>query len=77
MSSQVANPSHREYRFYQGLLATCIANGIQAVNFLGVRFLRTYQASAGIDELYRRSMDSAFAPQEAFLVTGAPHASAY
>jgi hypothetical protein len=77
MSSQVANPSHREYRFYQGLLATCIANGIQAVNFLGDRFLRTYQASAGIDELYRRSMDSAFAPQEAFLVTGAPHASAY
>jgi hypothetical protein len=77
MNSQIAIPSHREYRFYQGLLATCIANGIQAVNFLGDRFLRTYQPSAGIGELYRRSMNSAFAPQEAFLVTGAPHASAY
>jgi hypothetical protein len=77
MNSQIAIPSHREYRFYQGLLATCIANGIQAVNFLGDRFLRKYQASAGIGELYRHSMNSAFAPQEAFLVTGAPHASAY
>jgi hypothetical protein len=77
MNSQIAIPSHREYRFYQGLLATCIANGIQAVNFLGDRFLRTYQASAGIGELYRHSMNSAFSPQEGFLVTGAPHASAY
>ena len=77
MNSQIAIPSHREYRFYQGLLATCIANGIQALNFLGDRFLRKYQASAGIGELYRHSMNSAFAPQEAFLVTGAPHASAY
>ena len=77
MNSQIAFPSHREYRFYQGLFATCIANGIQAVNFLGDRFLRKYQASAGIDELYRHSVNSAFAPQEAFLVTGAPHASAY
>ena len=77
MNSQIAIPSHREYRFYQGLLATCIANGIQAVNFLGDRFLRKYQASASIGELYRHSMNSAFAPQEAFLVTGAPHASAY
>ena len=77
MNSQIAIPSHREYRFYQGMFATCIANGIQAVNFLGDRFLRTYQASAGIGELYRHSMNSAFSPQEAFLVTGAPHASAY
>ena len=77
MNSQIAFPSHREYRFYQGLFATCIANGIQAVNFLGDRFLRRYQASAGIDELYRHSVNSAFSPQEAFLVTGAPHASAY
>jgi len=77
MNSQIAIPSHREYRFYQGVFATCIANGIQAVNFLGDRFLRTYQASAGIGELYRHSMNSAFSPQEAFLVTGAPHASAY
>jgi hypothetical protein len=75
--NKIEIPSHREYRFYQGPLASCIANGIQAVNFLGDRFLRKYQASAGIDELYRHSMDSAFAPQEAFLVTGAPHASAY
>jgi len=77
MNSQIAFPSHREYRFYQGLFATCIANGIQAVNFLGDRFLRQYQSSAGIDELYRHSVNSAFSPQEAFLVTGAPHASAY
>jgi hypothetical protein len=77
MNSPIAISSHREYRFYQGMFATCIANGIQAVNFLGDRFLRTYQASAGIDELYRHSMNSAFSPQEAFLVTGAPHASAY
>ena len=40
MNSQIAFPSHREYRFYQGLFATCVANGIQAVNFLGDRFLR-------------------------------------
>jgi hypothetical protein len=77
MNSQIAIPSHRECRFYQGLFATCIANGIQAVNFLGDRFLRKYHASAGIDELYRHSVNSAFSPQEAFLVTGAPHASAY
>ncbi|HET9537293.1 MAG TPA: hypothetical protein VFP43_18470, partial [Mesorhizobium sp.] len=65
------------YRFYRGLFATCIANGIQAVNFLGDRLLRRYHSSAGIDELYRHSVNSAFSPREAFLVTGAPHASAY
>ena len=54
-----------------------IANGIQAVNFLGDRFLRKYHLSAAIDELYRRSMNAAFSETEAFLVTGAPHASAY
>jgi hypothetical protein len=77
MNSQIAFPSHREYRFYQGLFATCVANGIQAVNFLGDRLLRRYHSSAGIDELYRHSVNSAFSPREAFLVTGAPHASAY
>jgi hypothetical protein len=77
MNSQIAFPSHREYRFYRGLFATCVANGIQAVNFLGDRLLRRYHSSAGIDELYRHSVNSAFAPEEAFLVTGAPHASAY
>ena len=30
-----------------------------------------------IDELYRHSVNAAFSPSEAFLVTGAPHASAY
>jgi hypothetical protein len=70
-------PSIRKYRFYQGRAATWVANGIQAANFLGDRFLRKYQISAGIDELYRHSVNSAFAPEEAFLVTGAPHASAY
>ena len=58
-------------------MATGVANGIQALNFLGDRFLRKSHASAGIDELYRHSVNSAFAPEEAFLVTGAPHASAY
>jgi len=77
MNRHIPFPSHREYRFYQGPLATCVANGIQAVNFLGDRFLRKSHASAGIDELYRHSVNSAFAPEEAFLVTGAPHASAY
>ena len=77
MNSQIAFPSHREYRFYRGLFATCIANAIQAVNFLGDRLLRKYHLSAGIDELYRHSVNSAFSPKEAFLVTGAPHASAY
>jgi hypothetical protein len=77
MHRHIPFPSHREYRFYQGPLATCVANGIQAVNFLGDRFLRKSHASAGIDELYRHSVNSAFAPEEAFLVTGAPHASAY
>ncbi|WP_204315082.1 hypothetical protein, partial [Klebsiella pneumoniae] len=65
-------------RFYQGPAATVLANAIQAVNFLGDRFTRKSQhASALIEDLYRHSMDSAFAETEAFLVTGAPHASAY
>jgi hypothetical protein len=75
--SQITFRSHREVRFYQGLLASFVANGIQAVNFLGDRFLRKYHLSATIDELYRHSMKSAFSETEAFLVTGAPHASAY
>lgn len=67
-----------EHRFYQGLAATCVANCLQAANFLSDRFVRrAYYASAKIDELYRHSMNSAFSAQEAFLVTGAPHASAY
>src|SRR4029078_6688694 len=77
MHRHISFSSHREYRFYQGPFASCVANGIQAVNFLGDRFLRKSHASAGIDELYRHSVNSAFAPEEAFLVTGAPHASAY
>jgi len=77
MNSQITFPSRRGYRFYQGLIASFVANGIQAVNFLGDRFLRKYHLSAGIDELYRRSVNAAFAEKEAFLVTGAPHASAY
>jgi len=32
---------------------------------------------SAIEDLYRHSMDSAFSVTEAFLVTGAPHASAY
>ncbi len=71
-------PSNPEHRFYQGLAATCVANCLQAANFLSDRFLRrSYYAPAKIDELYRNSMNSAFSAQEAFLVTGAPHASAY
>ncbi|MBR1267844.1 hypothetical protein JQ629_10035 [Bradyrhizobium sp. AUGA SZCCT0222] len=77
MNSQITFSSHREYRFHQGLLASLVANSIQAVNFLGDRFLRKYHLSAGIEELYRHSMNAAFAEKEAFLVTGAPHASAY
>src|SRR6185437_10313822 len=77
MNRHIPFPSHREYRFYQGPFASSVANGIQALNFLGDRFLRKSHASAGIDELYRHSVNSAFAPEEAFLVTGAPHASAY
>jgi hypothetical protein len=69
---------HSEYRFYQGLVATCVANGIQAANFLGDRFLRkTHRSPSEIDELYMDSMNSAFSATESFLVTGAPHASAY
>src|ERR1700710_128028 len=75
--SQITFPSHRGYRFHQGPLASFVANGIQAVNFLGDRFLRKYHLSAEIAELYRYSMNAAFAEKEAFLVTGAPHASAY
>jgi len=77
MNSQITLRSHREYRFYQGLIASFVANGIQAVNFLGDRFLRKYHLAAAIDELYRHSMKAAFSETEAFLVTGAPHASAY
>jgi hypothetical protein len=77
MHRHISFSSHREYRFYQGPFASCIANGIQAVNFLGDRFLRKYRASDGIEELYAHSVNAAFSPAEAFLVTGAPHASAY
>jgi hypothetical protein len=77
MNHHISISPHREFQFYQGPVATLVANGIQAVNFLGDRFLRRSHLSGGIDELYRHSMDSAFSPQEAFLVTGAPHASAY
>jgi hypothetical protein len=67
-----------EYRFHQGLIASCVANVIQAANFVGDRFLRkTRHTSADIDELYTASMNSAFSATESFLVTGAPHASAY
>lgn len=77
MNRHIPFSPHREYRFYQGLVATGVANGIQALNFLGDRFLRKSHVSAGIEELYRHSVNSAFSPNEAFLVTGAPHASAY
>jgi hypothetical protein len=77
MNRHISFSSHREYRFYQGALASCVANGIQAVNFLGDRFLRKYRSSGGIEELYAHSVNAAFSPAEAFLVTGAPHASAY
>jgi hypothetical protein len=77
MNRHIPFSPHRDYRFYQGPFATGVANGIQALNFLGDRFLRKPHLSAGIDELYRHSVNSAFAPEEAFLVTGAPHASAY
>src|SRR6267154_4517585 len=78
MNSDISFPSHREYRFYQGLVATWVANSIQAVNFLGDRFLRkTHGLSSAIDDLYRHAMNSAFSATESFLVTGAPHASAY
>jgi len=77
MNRHIPFSPHREYRFYQGLVATGVANGIQALNFLGDRFLRKSHVSAGIEELYRHSVNNAFSPNEAFLVTGAPHASAY
>ncbi|TYO67148.1 hypothetical protein FXV83_08130 [Bradyrhizobium hipponense] len=78
MNSDISFPSHRENRFYQGTTATFVANALQAVNFLGDRFLRkSHHSLSAIEDLYRHSMDSAFSVTEAFLVTGAPHASAY
>ncbi|MBR0906808.1 hypothetical protein [Bradyrhizobium liaoningense] len=78
MNSNISFPSHRGNRFYQGVTATFVANALQAVNFLGDRILRKSQHSlSAIEDLYRYSMDSAFSVSEAFLVTGAPHASAY
>lgn len=60
------------------MAATLVANAIQAVNFLGDRFLRRpHHFSTAIEDLYRHAMDSAFSMTESFLVTGAPHASAY
>jgi hypothetical protein len=47
------------------------------MNFLGDRFLRKPRPSGGIEEMYAHSVTSAFSPKEDFLVTGAPHASAY
>ena len=78
MNSDISLPSHRGNRFYQGVAATFVANALQAVNFLGDRFLRkSHHSLSAIEDLYRHSMDSAFSVTEAFLVTGAPHASAY
>jgi hypothetical protein len=78
MNSDISFPSHRENRFHQGLAATFVANALQAVNFLGDRFLRqSHHSFSAIEDLYRHSMDSAFSVTESFLVTGAPHASAY
>lgn len=78
MKSDIPLPSHRGNRFYQGGVATLVANALQAVNFLGDRFLRkSHHSLSAIEDLYRHSMDSAFSVTEAFLVTGAPHASAY
>ncbi|MET4040355.1 hypothetical protein [Bradyrhizobium sp. RT6a] len=78
MNSGISFPSHRENRFYQGVAATFVANALQAVNFLGDRFLRrSHHPFTAIEDLYRHSMDSAFSLTESFLVTGAPHASAY
>lgn len=78
MNSDISLPSARGNRFYQGVAATFFANALQAVNFLGDRFLRkSHHSLSDIEDLYRHSMDSAFSVTEAFLVTGAPHASAY
>src|SRR4051794_5817472 len=78
MNSGISFPSHGGSRFYQGLTATFVANALQAVNFLGDRFLRqSHHPFTAIEDLYRHSMDSAFSVSESFLVTGAPHASAY
>src|SRR6185369_15018417 len=78
MNSEISFPSDRGNRFYQGMAATFVANALQAVNFLGDRFLRkSHHSLSAIEDLYRHSMDSAFSVTEAFLVTGAPHASAY
>lgn len=78
MNSDITLPTHRGNRFYHGRAATFVANALQAVNFLGDRFLRkSHHPLSAIEDLYRHSMDSAFSVTEAFLVTGAPHASAY
>ncbi|MGL9620976.1 hypothetical protein QRQ56_23460 [Bradyrhizobium sp. U531] len=78
MNSDTSLSSERENRFYKGLAATLVADALQAVNFLGDRFLRKLPHSlSAIEDLYRHAMDSAFSATEAFLVTGAPHASAY
>jgi hypothetical protein len=78
MNRHISFSTSRAYRFHQGAVATWVANGLQAVNFLGDRLLRQApQTSSAIDELYRHSIDRAFSETEAFLVTGAPHATAY
>ena len=41
MNFHTSITSSPEFRFYQGPVATFVANGIQAVNFLGDRLLRT------------------------------------
>ena len=78
MNSDIPLSSDRGNRFYQGVAATFLANALQAVNFLGDRFLRkSHPSVSAIEDLYRHAMDSAFSVTEAFLVTGAPHACAY
>lgn len=78
MNRHISFSSSRAYRFHQGPVASWVANGLQAVNFLGDRLLRQApQTSSAIGELYRHSIGRAFSETEAFLVTGAPHATAY
>lgn len=77
MRSMADAPSST-YVFHRGPIATGVANCLQVFNFLSDRLHRTYDAgTSSVADLYRRSIDIAFAPTERFLVTGAPHARAY
>jgi hypothetical protein len=68
MNSDISFSSHRENRFYQGRAATFVANALQAVNFLGDRFLRkSHHPFTAIEDHHRPGRVRPVSRRELFL----------